>query len=123
MKHAAPLQGGLRDEEDRYTDDTCLIHLDIKPKSVLLASEERHSNDSCPPFEYPRVQLAAFGVAELTNIQDNGNPQQLLGIGTPGFKAPEQTQLGNDWRSTPPNPPRANNVWNPNASSQGCLAL
>ncbi|KAL8868594.1 MAG: hypothetical protein Q9174_004889 [Haloplaca sp. 1 TL-2023] len=69
---------------------TLWLHRDIKPDNVFLAAGESFEKDSVPV--YPRAKLGDFGGCKATGegVGMPSNPWQLKGMGTEGYKAPEQ---------------------------------
>lgn len=78
---------GLAMEQANYPDrDYVIVHRDPKCGNIFLDTE---SHDNFP--KYPTTRLGDFGLAIKTFNDDDFNPLIFKdGIGTEGFKAPEQ---------------------------------
>ncbi|KAI4139174.1 MAG: hypothetical protein LQ341_004317 [Variospora aurantia] len=55
---------------------------------LFLAAPRGYDEDGIP--SYPTARLGDFGLALITGEKDPNNPAKFKGIGTPGYKAPEQ---------------------------------
>ncbi|KAI9693230.1 MAG: hypothetical protein M1822_005226 [Bathelium mastoideum] len=78
-----------------------IVHRDIKFENVYLSAPE-------PDWpHYPAPKLGDFGLAIFTGPEDNNNPVQYLGPGTPGWMAPEQ--LGSPYKLEHPQLDQAGN--------------
>ena len=64
----------------QYAHDRGVVHRDIKPENVLISQEGR-------------IKIADFGLAKLTNLQQNLTLTQTRQVmGTPNYMAPEQRE-------------------------------
>ncbi|KAI4095123.1 MAG: hypothetical protein LQ344_001774 [Seirophora lacunosa] len=55
---------------------------------VFLAAPRGYDEDGIPI--YPTARLGDFGLALITGEEDSNNPKKFKGIGTMGYRAPEQ---------------------------------
>ncbi|KAL8965497.1 MAG: hypothetical protein Q9197_006486 [Variospora fuerteventurae] len=77
---------GPRQRSEEWLDT--IVHCDIKPSNIFLAAPRGYDEDGIP--SYPTATLGDFGLALITGEKDSNNPAKFKGIGTPGYKAPEQ---------------------------------
>lgn len=82
-------------------DASYMLHMDLKPVNVFLGYDKDTSyqgNDETPgPLSgYPTIKISDFGLANVTNSSDPGNPRDYWGNGTPNFIPPvsQYTVLG-----------------------------
>lgn len=81
------VKAGIAMERADPTNTTLYIHGDIKAGNIFLDSPNPNHY-----AHYPTPTLADFGWVERTSPADPDNPRLLSGIGTPGYRAPEQVR-------------------------------
>ncbi|KAL9086887.1 MAG: hypothetical protein Q9165_006893 [Trypethelium subeluteriae] len=81
-------------QNPRWTDDTDIVHLDLKPSNTIVFLGEPTGRGFLG-YEYPTPKVGDFGLAEYTDRNDTRNPGFFDIIGTAGYKNPEQLGYSN----------------------------
>ncbi|KAL8710784.1 MAG: hypothetical protein Q9225_007232 [Loekoesia sp. 1 TL-2023] len=92
--HLARACKGLEEippDHDKTPDNTETVHRDIKPANVFLGNPGTPTN-GCNPI-YPTAKLGDFGIVIFTGTEDQENPFNYRGVGTPGYMPLEQEYL------------------------------
>ena len=72
------------DRDQRYPDEYYMLHLDLKPRNVLLGKRKRDAElegSSALTVDYPSAFVSDFGLAHITGERDDRNPRNFMRTG------------------------------------------
>ena len=73
-----------------------IVHRDLKPLNVFVGLHPQPVPTRDNWAAYPTIKLGDYGSAVETSLTDDLNPHDLLGHGTPMYRAPEQFENKGD---------------------------
>lgn len=86
-------QGGITQAQVGWTQ---ILHRDLKPSNVFLSLHPQSVPSQDNWAAYPTIKLGDYGLAVETSPNDDRNPRDFRGAGTPAYQAPEQIHVQGD---------------------------